>query len=40
MPYGMEYPFDLFKSAALILFPPNSLGTSLWMAMALYNTTA
>lgn len=38
MSYGMEYPFDQFKSAVLIAFPPGSLGPSLRMALALSNT--
>ena len=38
MAYGMEYPFGQLKSAVLILFPPSSLGPSLRMALALYNT--
>ena len=38
MSYGMEYPFGQLKSAVLILFPPSSLGPSLRMALALYNT--
>ena len=38
MSYGMEYPFGQFKSAVLILFPLSSLGPSLQMALAWYNT--
>ena len=38
MSYGMEYPFVQFKSAVLILFLPSSLGPSLRIASALYNT--
>jgi len=38
MTYGMEYPFGLFKSAVLILFPHSILGPSLMKALALYNT--
>ena len=38
MPYGMEYPFGQFMSAALILFPPSSLGPSLGVVLALYST--
>jgi len=38
MSYGMEYPLSQFKSAALILLPPSSLGSSLQMDLALYNT--
>ena len=39
MSYGIEYPFGQFKSAVLILFPPNSLGPSLRVALALYNAS-
>lgn len=40
MSCGMEYPFGHFNSAALILFPPRSLGPSLQMALALYSCLA
>lgn len=35
MSYGMKYPFGQFKSAALILFPSNSLGPLLRTALAI-----
>lgn len=38
MSYGMEYPFDQFKSALLILFPPSFLSPVLRMTLSLYNT--
>jgi len=36
--YGIEHLFGQFKSSVLILSPPTSLGSSLRMALALYNT--
>ena len=38
MSCDIEYPFGQYKSAVQILFPPSSLGPSLRMALALYNT--
>ena len=32
-PYGMEYPFGWFRSAALVMFPPHLLPTPSLLAL-------